>query len=75
MFFAHRKIFDKLCEIIFEMIFEIYHGSKYALPYMQYQNQTRLPAFLTERLLNVIYHNKDYYLGTVDIKEITWYSV
>jgi hypothetical protein len=73
MFFAHRKIFDKVCEILFEIIFEIYNGSKYALPYMQYKNQTRLPAFLAERLLNVIYHHKDYYLGNIEIKAVDWY--
>jgi hypothetical protein len=75
MFFAHRTIFDKVCEILFEIIFEIYNGSKYALPYMQYKNQTRLPAFLAERLLNVIYHNKDYYLGNIEIKAVDWYVV
>lgn len=72
MFFAHRTIFDKLCDILFTIMFELYEGSKYALPWIQKSGQTRLLAFLAERMLNMIYLNKDYFLGNTEIKSINW---
>jgi len=72
MFFAHRTVFDKLCEILFNIIFELYEGSKYSLPWIQKPGQTRLLAFLAERMLNMIYLNKDYFLGNTEIKTINW---
>jgi hypothetical protein len=67
MFFGHRKIFDKTCEILFEMMFELYEGSKYTLPYIQMPGQTRLLAFLSERILNIMYMNSEYYYGKVKL--------
>lgn len=67
MFFGSRKIFDKTCEILFDIILELYEGTKYSLPYIQYQNQSRLLAFLAERILNIIYLNKNYFYDTIDI--------
>jgi hypothetical protein len=67
MFFGHRKVFDKTCEILFEMILELYEGTKYSLPYIQANNQTRLLAFLSERILNIIYLNSEYYYGSTKL--------
>jgi hypothetical protein len=72
MFFAHRPLFNKLCEILFEIIFELYEGSKYALPWIQPNGQTRMLAFLAERMLNMIYLHKEYFLGNVQIQSINW---
>lgn len=74
-FFAHRTIFDKLCEILFEMMFELYRGSKYLLDSVQKDSihagrvitDKRLLAFLAERVLNIIYNNIHYYLGNVNL--------
>jgi len=67
MFFGHRKVFDKTCEILFSMIFELYEGSKYALPHIQVSGQTRLLAFLSERILNIMYLNSEYYYGKIKL--------
>ena len=72
MFFAHRDLFSKLCQILFEIIFELYEGSKYALPWVQPNGQTRMLAFLAERMLNMIYLNKDYFLGNTQIQSVNW---
>lgn len=73
MFFAERKLFDKLCEVLFEIIFEIYNGTKYALPFIQPPGQHRMIAFLAERILNVIYHHTEYYLGkNITIRAINY---
>lgn len=80
-FFAHRKIFNKLCSIFIEIILELYHGSKYLLDFVQYNlhvernpNDKRLLAFLGERILNIIYFNCNYFLGDVKIIPIGYYT-
>jgi len=72
MFFAHRKVFDKVCSILFEVIFEVYNGSKYALPYIQNGKQTRMIAFLSERILTLMYLNPKKYFGDVEIADVGW---
>jgi len=80
-FFAHRTIFNKVCTIFMEIIFELYHGSKYLLDFVQYNlhfernpNDKRLLAFLGERILNIIYFNCNYFLGDVKIVPIRYYT-
>lgn len=77
MFFAHRDVFDKVCSVLFDIIFELYHGCKYALPFIQYDNpqktkQTRMIAFLSERILTLMYHNPKKYFGDVEIIGVGW---
>lgn len=68
-FFAHRKIFDKVCYVLFEIIFELYNGSKYLIEHIQNNmhlknpNDKRLLAFLSERILNIIYYDIEYFIG------------
>jgi hypothetical protein len=76
MFFAERKLFDLICARLFEIVFEIYEGTKYALPFIQPPNQYRLVAFLAERILNIMYHNAEFYFGDqVKIKTVMWEQV
>jgi hypothetical protein len=78
MFFAHRTVFDRVCSVLFEIIFELRDGVRYSLPYMQIapngQPQTRMLAFLAERILSLIYINSRYFLGTVDVTPIRYYT-
>jgi hypothetical protein len=68
-FFSHRILFDKICNLIFDILFELYEGSKYTIEHIQHDmhknkpNDKRLLAFLMERILNIIYHNVSYLLG------------
>lgn len=82
MFFGHRKIFDDICKILFEIIFELYQGTKYTLNFIQTNihsgrnsNERRLLAFLAERILNVIYFNSKYFLGDTDIQPIEYRTI
>jgi hypothetical protein len=73
MFFCERENFNRLCSILFEIIFEIYEGCKYSLPYIQEKNQTRMLAFLAERILTMIYFNSKKYFGEkISIQGIGW---
>lgn len=68
MFFGHRRIFNQVCERLFAIIFELYEGVKYSLPYIQPQGQSRMLAFLAERILTLMYLNKEYFFDTIDIQ-------
>ena len=72
MFFCDRSLFDRLCALMFEMLFEIYEGSKYALPYIDHgrYKSSRLIAFLSERLMTIIANNSRHFLGPIDIVPI-----
>lgn len=68
-FFAHRDIFDRLCGVLFDIIFELYNGCKYIIEHIQYGMHRknaldmRMLAFLSERILNIIYLNVSHFLG------------
>jgi len=64
MFVANKELFDKTCEILFEILFEYYDSFHYLLDSIEkkYQ-QIRMIDYLTERLLNVIYKNAEYFYG------------
>lgn len=70
MFFAHNKLFNRVCDILFPIIFELYEGTKYTLDYIQPPTQTRMLAFLAERILTMMYFNKDYYFGNIEIQSV-----
>lgn len=81
-FFAHRTLFNKTCEILFEIIFELYRGSKYLLEFTQFglhtgrnPNDKRLLAFLAERILNIMYINSKYYYGNINIVPVKYYTL
>lgn len=81
-FFAHKSLFDKTCEILFDIIFELYRGSKYLLEFTQFglhtgrdPNDKRLLAFLAERILNIIYYNSKYFLGNINIVPVKYYTL
>lgn len=72
MFFAHRTLFDKMCQVLFDTIFELYNGSKYSLPYIQPEGQTRMIAFLAERICTLIYMYHIHFFGKTNIEYINY---
>lgn len=87
MFFCDRILFNKICQILFEILFEIFEGTKYCLPFIQNETgrderlrtglltQTRLLAFLSERILTTMYFGKNYYFGpNVQIEEVRFHT-
>lgn len=78
MFFAHRSVFDRVCSVLFDIVFDLQSGVRYSLPYMQQtpdgRPQTRMLAFLAERILSLIYVNSRHFLGDIDIIPIRYYT-
>lgn len=71
MFIAEESIFDKICSILFEILFEFYETYKEVIPVIEKKlNQNRLLDFLSERILHMIYCNIDCYVKNVKIVNI-----
>lgn len=71
MFFCDRELFNKVCSVLFEIVIEIYHGIKYSLPYIQPQGQTRMLAYLSERILTLLYlEEKRFFGNSVNIETV-----
>lgn len=82
MFFGHRSIFDKVCQILFEIVFELYNGTRYALKFIQNgvhtgrsPNDKRLLAFLAERILTILYLHSDHFFDTMKIVPVNYRTV
>lgn len=68
MFIADRPVFNKLCEILFEILFRFYELYYPFLPTIRDQRgQARNLDFLAERVLHMIYSNINYYFDDVKI--------
>jgi hypothetical protein len=78
MLFCHKDLFDKVCTVLFEILFDIYDQNM--VDYIEETVKTdpyqkRLPAFLTERLLSILYVNKKYFFGQdieTKVVEMVW---
>jgi hypothetical protein len=67
MVICKKIIYDKICEIKFELLFEIY--KQYFLEISQKDNyQRRFIGFLSERITTIILENSEYYLGITNKK-------
>lgn len=72
MFVAGRKIFNKTCEILFDIIMEFYDRFGFLLDEISYKyDQIRLIDFLSERILHMIYMNSTYFFKDVELKEVS----
>jgi hypothetical protein len=71
MFISHRNLYNKLCEILFEILFEFYNKYQHIIPKIQeHHNQIRLIDYLAERILHIIYMNNSYYFNNINIEPI-----
>lgn len=77
MLFAHKALYDKVAEVLFEILFDVYEHSKEYIEEVTKTDeyQRRMPAFLAERLLSILYVNRKYYFGNdveTRIVEMVW---
>lgn len=68
MFTAQQNIFDRICEILFQILFEFHSNYINFLPEIYRRNQqVRFYDFFGERILHLILTNNYHFLGNVDV--------
>lgn len=75
MFIANKKVFDKICDILFEIVIETYYDIKYKLiNYSDHFGENRQIDFISERIIHLIVNNLDYYMPGIEIIEVPIYQ-
>lgn len=62
MFFCHKNLYDKLCSVLFEIMFDVFRISIEDIGSLD-SYQRRMIAFLCETITITIIDHRDYYLG------------
>jgi len=71
MFIANRVLFNKVCEVLFEILFEYNERFSYLFPLIdQKYGHMRIVDYLAERIFHIICANKNYFFGNINIVEI-----
>jgi len=71
MFIAHKPLYDKFCEILFEIVFEIFNSYEDVIKKLDPYNR-RLPAFVSERVLTALIVNKEHFFPDVEFNRLKW---
>jgi hypothetical protein len=74
MFFAHKIVYNKVCELLFNILFPIFDEAKEHIGELD-EFQRRMVAYLSERILTSIYLNSKYYFGSIEIVDIKYNMV
>lgn len=70
MFIASKRVYDKICEILFDTLFKIHNYFSYLFDSFEKQTgQKRILDFLAERILHIIYNNIEYFVPDTKIYE------
>ena len=71
MFFAHKDVYDRFCELLFSILFDVYEKGKDRIDELVGYDK-RLIAFLSERIITSLIYNRDHYFGDLGVKAITY---
>jgi len=74
MFIAHKPLYDKFCELLFEIVFAVYDAVQHDLDKLGDYNK-RTPAFVGERVVNILIANKEHFFPHLKIDTIKWQQV
>lgn len=71
MFAADRITFNRICQVLFQILFEFHSNYANFLPEIYRRNQqVRFYDFFGERILHLILVNSYYFLGNVDVRHL-----
>jgi hypothetical protein len=71
MFVAKKETFDRICEILFSVLFSLYNNFGDFFPTLEYKiQQIRFLDFLAERILHTIFVNASTLLPNINISEM-----
>lgn len=68
MFIAHRDVFGKVCEVLFDLTIAYYNEYNYLFEAMEKAlGQRRVIDFLSERILHCIYKNIEHFIPGIQV--------
>lgn len=71
MFIANRALFNKVCEVLFEILFEYNERFSYLFEAIDHKRgYSRIIDYLCERIFHMICVNNGYFFGNVELLEI-----
>lgn len=71
MFIANKKVFHKICSILFETVLEKFYDYKYkVINYYDHTGTKRQMDFICERIVHLIIKNLDYYIPGIEVVEV-----
>jgi hypothetical protein len=71
MFITSKKNSDKICEILFDILFKFYNCYDYLFQTIEsHTGQKRILDFLAERILHIIYKNIDHFIPGIKVYEV-----
>ena len=71
MFIADKATYNKFCELLFQMVFEIHETYGDTINELNHYNR-RTPAFLGERIVTALIKNKEYFFPELNIITLGW---
>ncbi len=74
MFFGHKVIYDKFCEVLFDIMFDVYAVAGTNLKEIS-GYQSRMIAFLAERVMTSLIHNHRYFFGNTQMIPVAKYQI
>jgi hypothetical protein len=75
MFITNKKIFDRICEVLFEIAFACFDTNRYTIyNFSDYYGVIRQMDFICERILHLIINNITYFVPNVERIEIPIYQ-
>jgi hypothetical protein len=71
MFIGTKATFDKVCDVLFDILFEYNDTFSYLYDSIESRyGYMRVVDYLAERVLHMMYENKNYFFGNLEITEV-----
>ena len=74
MFFCHKVVYNRICEILFGTLFPVFSQSIEQIGEMDYF-QRRMVAYLSERIITAIMLDPKYYFGNVGVVSLPFRKI
>jgi len=71
MFIAHKDVYNRFCEVLFDIIFAIYGTYENEIKKLDSYNR-RMPAFMGERIVTSLIANKAHFFPDLKIVPVEW---
>lgn len=73
MFFGHNPTYNKFCEVLFEIMFDVFNEAEPQIKTMD-NYQRRMVAFLSERVMSCLIEHSNYFFGNMKMIPVVVYK-